>query len=83
MGLVATARTMPSSTKIKRGIGLLLLGVLAWAITWALVVAANAAATSANPIGWVALIAALALFLAALAFLCAGVALLLWGLLRD
>lgn len=59
--------------KVKRGLGLLVVAVVAWAITALLI------QTSSAALNVVALLIGLAAFAAA----AAGVVLLAWGLLRD
>jgi len=68
---------MPPSTKIRRGVGLLLLGVLGMTLGGALL------AVLSDDVGQVVVVAFLLLVWVALFAAAAGLVLLLWGLLRG
>jgi hypothetical protein len=73
MGVMADARAMPGSTKIKRGIGLLLVGVLGFVLSQVLI-GSDAAVVMA---------AGVLLAFVTLGVALVGLGLLIWGLLRD
>lgn len=66
-------------TKVKRGLGLLVLALLGWILGWVLT-SAGAADSWLWPIALVGLIAAVVL---AIGGLVGGLVLIAWGLLRD
>lgn len=74
---------MPPSTKIRRGVGLLLLAVLAWFAGGLLASGSDRFIGAADALAWIGLIVAALLLLAGFVSALAGLVLLLWGLLRG
>lgn len=80
MGVLATTQAMPGPTKIKRNLGMLLLGVVLIGIDFAV---ASVTQVGEDFIENLGAITAIVLGFAGLACFAAGIVLLLWGLLRD
>lgn len=74
---------MPTTTKVRRGIGLLLLGGILWLVAVAVSAVADGAFGPNDPVGWAVILLALAALVAGLGCALAGLVLLLWGLLRG
>ena len=75
------------SSKVKRGLGLLVVAVLAFLVLNVTVRASEALSVGNGPVGevfgWALLIASAAIGVALLASFVGGLVLLAWGLLRD